>query len=258
MVVSGNSEPREAPTFVLVHGGQHGGWCWRYVTQRLRARGAEVFPVTLTGCGERAHLLSAEIGLTTMIEDVIGVIEAEELTDVVLVGHSFGGTPLAGIADRVPERIGHLVFLDAVLVRDGESAADQISDEVFLPWLQMAEEQTGGLGLPIHFTPADLGVTDPDDAAWIARRLTPHPTRGYTDKIHLQNPLGNGLPATYIASHQDLGLGPSRKLAKTLGWNYISLDLGHNLMVIAPDQTTELLMQIATTGSATGEKAVVL
>jgi pimeloyl-ACP methyl ester carboxylesterase len=233
------------PTFVLVHGGQHGGWCWSRVADRLRTVGAEVFTPTLTGCGERAHLLNPDVSLETMVQDVVGVLEWEELDDVVLVGHSFGGLAVAGTADQVAERIRHLVFLDAALVPDGQSAADQIDDAVFQPWLQMSEEQSGGLSLPIFFTPADLGVTDRDDAAWIERRLTPHPTRGYTDKVHLDNPLGNGLPTTYIGCNQDLGLEPSRQLARDMGWRYETLAVGHNAMVIAPDEVTELLLQAA-------------
>lgn len=246
-------EPEDKPTstFVLVHGGQHGGWCWRRVAERLRRRGAQVFAPTLTGTGERAHLLTPTVSLETMIQDVINVLECEELQDVILVGHSFGGMPISAAADRVPERIGHLVYLDAVVPDDGESAAEQISDEVFRPWLNMAEEQTGGIALPIHFTPADLGVTDPGDAAWIARRLTPHPTRGYTDKVHLDNPVGNSLPVTYIACNQDLGLNPSRERAQDRGWDYVSLDSGHNAMMIAPDDLTALLTEIASSVNGT-------
>lgn len=247
--MSDSADKNAMPAFVLVHGGQHGGWCWRRVASRLRDAGAEVFTPTLTGVGERAHLLTADVSLEMMVQDVVSVLEWEELDDVVLVGHSFGGLPIAGAADRVPERIRHLVFLDAALVPDGQSAADQIDDAVFLPWLQMSDEQTGGLALPIHFTPADLGVVDPEDAAWVARRLTPHPTRGYTDKQHLNNPLGNGLPATYIGCNQDLGLGPSRQLARDLGWRYETLDVGHNAMVIAPDEVTELLLKAAAANS---------
>jgi pimeloyl-ACP methyl ester carboxylesterase len=244
------------PPFVLVHGGQHGGWCWRYVAQRLRAAGAEVFTPTLTGVGERAHLLSKEVSLETLIEDIVNVLECEELADVVLVGHSFGGLPVSGTADRAAERIRHLVFLDAALVQNGQSAADQIADEVFLPWLKLAQEQNGGLGLPIHFTPADLGVTNTDDAAWMTRRLTPHPTRGYTDKIRLGNPLGNGLPATYIGCNQDLGLDSSRQLARDLGWNYVDLNVGHNAMLIAPDEVTRLLLSAAGAQVAGNETAL--
>ena len=111
-----------SPTFLLIHGAFHGGWCWRRVGDLLAATGARVFAPTMTGLGERAHLLNDEVGIETFFRDAIGVIEAEELTDVVLVGHSFGGAVITGVADRVPGRIAQLVYLDAVVPVAGQSA----------------------------------------------------------------------------------------------------------------------------------------
>ena len=114
-----------SPTFVLVHGSWHGAWCWRRVLPRLRAAGAEAHAVTLTGVGERAHLMGPGIDLHTHIQDVIGLIEAEELQQVVLVGHSYGGIVITGVADRLqreaPGRLAQLVYLDAVTPHPGES-----------------------------------------------------------------------------------------------------------------------------------------
>src|SRR5262245_27253642 len=106
-------------TYVLVHGGAHGGWCYQRVARILRADGHEVYTPTLTGCGERAHLVSAEVDLETHIADVVAVLEYEDLEDVVLVGHSYGGMVITGVADRAPERIGRLVFLDAANPKNG-------------------------------------------------------------------------------------------------------------------------------------------
>ncbi len=113
-----------ARTFVLVHGGFHGGWCWRRVADRLVAGGHRVYAPTNTGLGERKHLLSKEITLETFIDDVLNVIEAEELESITLVGHSFGGHTVAGVADRVPQRIARLVFLDTNVIVAGRSALD--------------------------------------------------------------------------------------------------------------------------------------
>lgn len=108
-------------TFVLVHGGGHGGWCYQQVARRLRAAGHEVHCPTLTGLGERAHLLNADIDLDTHIQDVVALMTFEGLEDVILVGHSYGGMVLTGVADRAAERIRELVYLDAAHPRDGES-----------------------------------------------------------------------------------------------------------------------------------------
>ena len=116
--------------FVLVHGAWHGGWCWRHVAERLREHGHQVFTPTLTGLGERAHLLDANTGLSSCIADIAGVIAAEELQDVVLVGHSFAGPVITGVADRMPERLKHLVYLDALVVQNGQSALSLFSAEV--------------------------------------------------------------------------------------------------------------------------------
>ena len=111
----------DAKTFVLVHGAWHGGWCWRDVARSLRAAGHTVFTPTQTGLGERRHLLSDAVGLDVFALDVANVLEAEELTDVILVGHSFGGITITAVADRLPERLRHLVYLDAAVVHSGES-----------------------------------------------------------------------------------------------------------------------------------------
>ena len=111
-------------TFVLVHGAWHGGWCWKRVTPLLRAAGHEVYAPTLTGLGERAHLLSRDVNLDTHIHDVVNLLDCEELTDVVLVGHSYAGIVIAGVATQRPGRVAHLVYLDAFVVRDGQSLED--------------------------------------------------------------------------------------------------------------------------------------
>lgn len=126
------------------------------------------------------------------------MIEAEELSDVVLVGHSFGGITITGVADRMPERIRHLIYLDSRILEHGQSMID-VDGARSLTWRQLAEETSGGITLP---TPpvAYLGVPDPADLAWIERRLTPHPLGTFTSKLHLANPVvANGRPCTYVA-----------------------------------------------------------
>ncbi len=123
------SHPAQAekrPPYVLVHGAWHGGWCWGKVAERLRAAGHRVFTPTLTGLGDRAHLIAPNVGLATHVEDVVATLEMEDLSDVVLVGHSFGGAVISGVADARADRIRRLVFLDSFLVQSGQSPFSQL------------------------------------------------------------------------------------------------------------------------------------
>jgi pimeloyl-ACP methyl ester carboxylesterase len=233
-----------AYTFVLVHGGFFGGWCWRRVADVLRVHGHRAFTPTLTGVGERAHLLDESVSLATAVTDVVALIESEELTNVVLVAHSLGGVTLGGIADRIPGRIRSLVYLDAVVVPAGSTALDMAP-------AGEADRRSGGLtasGTAMLPFPAEvLGVTDPDDAAWIERRMTPQPIQPYLDIVELDHPLGNGLPCTYISCTEPAypPVEPSRELARSLGWAWRELACSHNAMIVAPGSLTDLLVDIA-------------
>src|SRR3954452_8117217 len=135
-------------TYVLVHGAWGGGWQWAPVAERLRAQGHRVFTPTQTGMGERKHLLSRDITIDTFVEDIVNVLEAEDLRDVVLVGHSFGGIPITGAADRVPERIRHLVYLDAAIMESGQSFFDTFAPQVVAARRRAAQEHGGGVAVP--------------------------------------------------------------------------------------------------------------
>lgn len=228
---------------VLVHGLCHGGWCWRPVARLLRAAGHEVFTPTLTGLGERAHLLTPEVGLTTMIRDVTAVLEAEELTDVLLVGHSFGGLPVLGAADRARDRIRRIVLLDGLVVEAGRRAFDALPEDVVRQRELDAKRRCHGLALPPP--PAEVfGVTDPDDVAWVERRMTPHPLRSYREPLALDGPLGAGLPVTYVHCTQPVypALASSRQVVKDQGWEWRDLPTGHDAMVTDPEGTAAALL----------------
>jgi pimeloyl-ACP methyl ester carboxylesterase len=233
-------------TFVLVHGAWHGGWCWHEVRSVLEAAGHRVFTPTQTGLGERKHLMSLDITLDTFIEDIANVILFEDLKDVVLVGHSFGGHAVSGVADRMPERLRHLVYLDSMLLESGQSPFDTLPADVVAGRLKAAEESSGGLSLPPSSFKG-LGIFRDDDVAKVAGRLTPHPASTYSSKLSLRQPLGNGLPRTYIACTDPVyaPLASSRDLAKRLGWPMIELPTGHDAMITAPEATANLLIQIA-------------
>jgi pimeloyl-ACP methyl ester carboxylesterase len=239
---------QESPkTFVLVHGAWHGGWCWTRVAERLRGAGHRVFTPTLTGLGDRAHLLSPQVSLDTFVQDVVATLEMEDLTDGILVGHSFAGAPITGAADRVPERIAHLVYLDAALPQNGESVFSRFSPQIVAERRRLAQETSGGLTLPAP-PPSAYGVEAQEDVAWLQRHLRPQPFRGYQDPLRLQHPFGNGRKITYIACVKPV-YPPVEVLHEYArnqpGWQYLELATGHNAMVLAPAALSDMLLQVA-------------
>lgn len=233
-------------TFVLVHGAFHGGWCWRRVADLLRRDGHRAFTPTCTGLGERAHQLSRDITIDTFATDVAGVMEAEELSDVVLVGHSFGGSPISLVADRRPERIRHLVYLDALVIPSGTSPFDGMTPEAVAA-RRKAADSGGGIGIPPPSAGA-FGVPDGPDADWVERRLTPHPISSYESRLELAGPVGNGLPRTYICCTAPLypALAQSRDWVRAQpGWTWLDIATGHDAMVTAPEELARMLLGIA-------------
>lgn len=231
--------------FVLIHGAWHGGWCWRDVAKTLRTAGHEVFTPTMTGLGERAHLLDADVGLLTFIDDACRVIECEELRDVVLVGHSFGGLTISGVADRMKERIRKLVYLDAVVVQSGQSAMSILPPEVRKERSRTIDPEGLRMALP---SPDKFGVFEPAHVDWIMRRITPHPLKAYTEPLILRHPIGNGLSKTYIAVTDPWypPLADVRTWVKAQdGWSWREIATGHDAMVTAPQVLSSLLMEIA-------------
>ena len=242
-------------TFVLVHGGGHGGWCYQPVARRLRAAGHEVHTPTLTGLAERAHLMSPAIDLDMHITDVVRLLEFEDLRDVILVGHSYGGMVITGIADRAADRIGHLVYLDAANPVNGQSLVD-----VAGPIMQMARQMgqvVDGIELvllPIEQSPAFYGVTDPEQAAWMRPRLTPHPWKCFEQKLDLTNEDALwAIPQSHIICTSTIsGRDVDAIRAKSEGrlWD---IDTGHDLMITEPDQVARLLGEVAAVARSQGE-----
>ncbi|WP_235953564.1 alpha/beta fold hydrolase [Noviherbaspirillum galbum] len=231
--------------FLLVHGAWHGGWCWRDVAGRLRQAGHAAWTPTLTGLGERAHLLDASTGLQTFADDICAVIECEELDEVVLVGHSFGGLVATLVADRMAARLKQLVYLDALIVPAGQSGMSILSPEVRRERSRTIDAEGLRMAIP---SPDRFGVTDPVQAAWLSRRLTPHPLKGYTDTLDLVHPVGNGLPCTYVAVTDPWypPLAGVRDWARRQpGWQWREIAAGHDAMVTSPESLTQLLLDIA-------------
>lgn len=234
-------------SYVLVHGGYHGGWCWSRVTPFLHQSGHRVFAPTITGVGERSHLLSSSLRLDTAITDITQVIEAEELTDIILVGHSIGGLYIAGVADRIPKRIRRLVFLDSVLVKNGQTLLS------FLPperqeVLRAAVAKAGGIAAPKPTSAKLFGLDQVNDIQWVERRMTDHPWSTWTDPLTLNNPFGAGLPKTYIkCTKPEFPLVAAAKVElrnNPDGWDIASLETGHEAMVTAPAELAQLLISL--------------
>ncbi|MGB0631822.1 MAG: alpha/beta fold hydrolase [Alphaproteobacteria bacterium] len=246
-------------TFVLVHGAWHGGWCWRDVAADLRGRGHTVFTPTLSGLGERSHQVSHDIDIDTHIADILNVLEWEELTGVVLVGHSYGGMVITGVADRARDRIGRLVYLDAFVPEDGDSSAtmtvrltqpgaDDRAVEVEIARRRAAANVSGGVP-PDRTRMFDLPREPADRYDWVARRVVPHPVNTQITPVRLKNGGGDGLPRTYILCTEASGPTPFVTLAKTIrtddSWIFRELKTTHDAMVTEPDAVADLLDEAA-------------
>ncbi len=230
-------------TYVLVHGAWHGSWCWRHVRKALQERGHEVFTPTLTGVGERSHLLSPQVNLETHILDVVNLIRWEELSNVVLCGHSYGGMVVTGAADRVPERIGALVYLDAFVPENGQSLYDTLPADARNAQIEAARIQGDGWKVP-PITAAQFGV-NAKDAAWMDRQCTMQPAATFKQQLHLSGGIDAVKNVTYIVATGYTGspFGQFYERAKSRGWKTVSMACGHDVMLDVPEELTAVLAE---------------
>ncbi len=221
-----------AATFVLVHGAWHGGWCWQRVSDRLTARGHRVFAPTLTGVCERSHLDSPAVDLSTQIRDVVNEIRWKDLENVVLVGQSYGGMVISGVAEQVPSKIASIVYLDAFVPSDGQSIAD-LGGKV----------DAGPFTAPI---PAARFAVNEADRAWVDSKMTPQSTACFTEKVKLTGAYQRIARKAYIraknfpgfaAIHENIRSDPS--------WKTWVVDCGHDIMIDKPDELTSILVDLA-------------
>ncbi len=233
-------------TYVLVHGAYGSGWIWRDVAEGLRRQGHRVWTPTQTGLGERSHLLSRQITVDTHIGDVANVFETDEIRDAILVGHSYGGMAVTGVADRMADRIRHVVYLDALVPEDGDTAFKILPPGTEDARRTAAREQGGGVALPVP-GPEAFPIPDGTAKEWFMRRLRPHPIGTYESPVRLSKPAGAGLPVTYV-SYTDPPLAsiePSRQRARAkAGWKYVELPVPHDVEVPTPEKVVELLAGI--------------
>jgi pimeloyl-ACP methyl ester carboxylesterase len=230
--------------FVLVHGAWHGGWCWRRVADRLQSGGHAVFTPTLTGLGERSHLMRAGIDLKTHITDVVNVMKWEQLTDVVLCGHSYGGFVISGVAEQMAPAICSIVFLDAFVPKNGEAARDltgpAVQDGI------RAALQRGDIGMPARSAEA-FGV-NAADRAWVDSLCVAQPIATFTDQIALTGARDRVARKAYIRAKSYANPGFDRAygaLRFEPSWRTYEVSCGHDVMVDQPERLTEILLEVA-------------
>lgn len=233
-----------AYTFVLVHGAWHGGWCWSRVADRLRRGGHAVFTPTLTGLGERSHLLQSGIDVATHVADVVNVMRWERLTDVVLCGHSYGGFVVSGVAEAMPEAIRSIVFLDAFLPENGDTilklTGPAVQDAV------RAALQRGELGVPARSAEA-FGV-NAADRPWVDSLCVPQPIGSFTSPIALSGARERIVRKTYVRAKGYNNPAFDRALTivqSDPSWRCYEVACGHDVMVDMPDRLSEVLLQVA-------------
>ena len=225
--------------FVLVHGGFSGGWYFPHTAKYLRNAGHDVFTPTLTGLGERAHLANPEVGLDTHIQDIVGVLECEDLHEVILMGHSYGVMPVTGTAEKVPERISRLVYLDAPPPTNGQTWCDILGEEASTSLINLANQEGDGWHVPLVKAPP---------------KWQPHPLRTCTDTIELTNPKAAKIPRAYfhcmVRKYEGLlapiwdGFDKYMENIKKQGLWYRTLPTDHMVLTVeAQQQLAEYLLE---------------
>jgi pimeloyl-ACP methyl ester carboxylesterase len=244
-------------TYVLVGGAWLGGWCWQKVARRLRDDGHDVYPATLTGLGERAHLASPQVDLETHVTDVVNLIEFEDLRDAVLLGHSYGGLVVTGAADRIPERISELVYLDTAPLPDGGALIEKFPPELRKRTEKQVQEPGEGWKFPIPPSDqlaemASLEGLDEDHLRLLYSLATPQPFGTYTQPLRLENPAREQLPKLGILCSFSMDqvqemIASGNPLFRELDgpeWRFVELPTGHWPMFSRPEDLAELLLDL--------------
>jgi pimeloyl-ACP methyl ester carboxylesterase len=234
-------------TFVLVHGAWYGGWCWEKVAHDLRAQGHIVTTPTCPGLGEHAHMLSKDISLSTFITSITNHIAFQNLNDVVLVGSGFGGVVISGVADRIPAQLRSLVYVDAMVLPSGLSVFEGQPAAVTKKRLEQVATLGRGVAIPVPSVATSYRGVDRKTLAWLTPRLTPQPVGTYQEKLVLNNPLGNGVPRTYVdctASPFEPLVEVKKSLRREKGWNWVELATHHDPMITEPQMLSDFLARV--------------
>ncbi len=238
---------QEKKTFVLVHGAWHGGWAWERLVPYLTNAGYKVYTPTLTGMENQANQANPDTGVSTHIQDILNLLVKENLHNVVLVGHSYGGMVIAGVADKAPERISQLVYLDAFVPKDGQSLGDIIGPQGMTGIRQGAKAVGDGWRIP-SFPVERFGITSEADIAFVKPKLVTQPLKTFDEPVQLKNPAATALPRTFIyLSNPPMGTfeGFAKIARESSDWKYYELATGHDAMVLEPQKLSELFLKIA-------------
>ncbi len=230
-------------TFLVAHGAWSAGWAWKKMRPLMRAAGHELWTPTYTGLGERAHLAAPDVCLDTHIQDIVAVLETEDLTDVVLIGHSYGGMVATGVADRARGRIKQLIYLDAFAPKDGQSVFDLQQPEALERMRKGAATSGDGWRIPSGPMPPD---TSPEDLAWASPRRKPQPLKAFEQKLKL--PAEPSAPRAYIyckRARPDDNFRQFLERAKREGWRTFEIDASHNPHITDPQGLMAILIEIA-------------
>ena len=236
--------PENAKTFVLVHGAWHGAWCWRRVSDLLERQGHKVFTPTLTGLGERSHLLRAGIDVSTHVTDVVNLMKWEGLTDVILCGHSYGGMVISGVAEQMASAIRSIVFLDAFVPQNGEAVANLTGPAVHDAL--RAGQQKGDIGIPPR--PAEAFGVNPADRAWVDSKCVPQPIGTFTEAMTITGAREKIGKKAYIRAASYANPGFDKALARLKAdpsWRTYGVPCGHDVMVDMPERLAEILLEVA-------------
>ena len=232
--------------FLLVHGAWHGGWCWKKVLPLLRHQGHEVFTPTLTGLGDRSHLLTREVDLETHVQDILALLSYEDLNEVILVGHSYSGMVITGVADRAADRLARLVYFDAIIPKAGQSLFDTTTPSFRNAVLESIERDGDGwLAPPASL--ASMGVTDAKDVEWMEPKLCAHPAATGSQPLQFDTAVIQGIPRTYLrcTSGNESLIDTAARLKADEAWQYIEIESGHDAMITVPQQLAETLLDLA-------------
>ena len=233
-----------AKTFVLVHGAWHGGWCWRRVADLLERQGHKVFSPTLTGLGERSHLMRAGIDVSTHVTDIVNVLKWESLTNVVLCGHSYGGMVVSGVAEKAGSAIASIVFLDAFVPENGDSMA-ALTSQAVRDNLKAASER-GDLGVPPR--PAAAFLVNEKDQAWVDSLCGPQPIGTMMEKLTITGARERIAKKAYIraGAYPNPGFDIAYARVKAdKSWRTYEVPCGHDVMVDMPERLAEILTEVA-------------
>ena len=216
-------------TFVLVHGAWAGGWAWTRVADLLLARGHRVYAPTLSGLGERFHLADRNIDLTTHVNDIVNEIKWKDLQDIVLVGHSYGGFVITGVAEQLSERIASLVYVDAFVPTDGQSFAD------VMPYWDVSDTT-------ISAPPSQPGDYETEaDRAWVDSKVTPHPTESFKETLRVAGAYERVKKTYVLATGWEGFQNIAEPLRSKPGWQIHEVACGHDIPIIRPQELTDIL-----------------